>query len=131
MPYQADYVMRLIEQLSGVIRAMKDRLSGGKPQAAEKTDEAATQAISLVLGVDPLVGSRLSPDTLAMMLRLGDVHPDVLPLLAEALELHVQALEAEGRTGEADARRAQAAAVRSAFAIPRGRPTAARSFPPR
>ena len=122
MPYQADYVMRLIEQLSGVIRAMKDRLSGGKPHAAEKTDEAATQAISLVLDVDPLVASRLSPDTLAMMLRLGDVHPDVLPLLAEALELDVQALLAEGRTAEAEARRAQAAAVSSA--TPRGRPTA-------
>ena len=114
MPYQTDYVMRLIEQLSGVIRAMKQRLSSGRPGASDETEETATQAISLVLGVDPLVGSRLSPETLTMMIRLGDVHPDVLPFLAEALELDAQALDADDRGAEAEARRAQAAAVRAA-----------------
>jgi hypothetical protein len=114
MPYQADYVLRLIEQLSGVIRAMKQRLSGGRPGASEESEEAATQAISLVLGVDPLVASRLSPNTLAMMIRLGDVHPDVLALLTEVLDIDAQALDADGRVAEAETRRAQAAAVRSA-----------------
>jgi hypothetical protein len=106
VPYQADYVLRLIEQLSGVIRAAKQRLSGGKPAEPE---DVATQAISLVLDIDPLVASRLSPASLATMIRLGDIHPDVLPLLAEAIEL-----EAAGRTPEAQNRRAQAEAVRSA-----------------
>ena len=109
MPYQSDYVMRLIEQLSGVIRAAKERLGEGKPYEPE---EVATDAIGLVLGMDPLVASRLTPQPLATMLELGDVAPEVLPLLAEAIELDVGALEAAGRTAEAQTRRAQAAAVR-------------------
>jgi hypothetical protein len=110
VPYQADYVLRLIEQLSGFIRGAKERLGVGKPAEPE---EVAGEAISLVLGMDPFVASRLTPQTLATMLQLGDVNRDVLPLLAEAIELDVQALEAGGRTAEAETRRAQAAAVRS------------------
>jgi hypothetical protein len=109
MPYQADYVLRLIEQLSGLIRGARQRLGLAKPAESE---EVAGQAIGLVLGMDPLVASRLSPQTLAAMLELADVHPDVLPLVAEAIELEGEALEAGGRAAEAETRRAQAAAVR-------------------
>ena len=87
MPYQADYVMRLIEQLSGFIRGAKERLGVGKPAELE---EVAGEAISLVLGIDPLVASRLSPQTLTAMLELGDVNPEVLPLLAEAIDVDVR-----------------------------------------
>ena len=110
MPYQADYVLRLIEQLSLLVRGAKQRLGVGKPAESE---EVAGDAIGLVLGMDPRVASRLSPETLAAMLRLSDVNQDVLPLLAEAIELEAQALEAGGRLAEAQTRRAQAAAVRS------------------
>ena len=110
MPFQADYVLRLIEQLSAMIRGAKQRLGVAKPAESE---EVAGQAIGLVLGMDPLVASRLSPPTLAAMLELGDVHPDVLPLLAEAIELDATALEVAGQVAEAETRRAQAAAVRS------------------
>ena len=110
MPYQADYVLRLIEQLSLLVRGAKQRLGVGKPAESE---EVAGDAIGLVLGMDPRVASRLSPETLAAMLRLGDVNPDVLPLLAEAIELDVQALEAERTDGRGQRERpgsAQAAA---------------------
>ena len=110
MPYQSDYVLRLIEQLSDVIRGAKERLGVGRPAEPE---EVTGEAISLVLGMDPLIAPRLTPQTLAAMLQLGDVNRDVLPLLAEAIELEVQALDAGGRTAEAGTRRAQAAAVRS------------------
>jgi hypothetical protein len=117
MPYQSDYVTRLIEQLSGVIRAARERLGEGKPCEPE---DVAAEAIGLVLGMDPLVASRLTPQTLATMLRLGEVHPDVLPLLAEAIELDVETLKAAERTAEAQTRRGQADAVRS-LAGPAGR----------
>jgi hypothetical protein len=109
LPYQADYVLRLIEQLSGLVRAAKQRLGVAKPG---ETEETAGRAIGVVLGVDPLVASRLSPQTLATMIQLGDVHPDVLPLLAEAIEVDADSLETAGRVAEAGTRRAQAAAVR-------------------
>jgi hypothetical protein len=109
VPYQADYVLRLIEQLHVLIRAAKQRLSGGEPPESE---EVAGQAIGLVLGMDPLVAARLTPQTLTTMLHLGDVHPDVLPELAEAIELDAEILSSIGREGEAETRRAQAAAVR-------------------
>ena len=77
MPYQADYVLRLIEQLSFLVRGAKQRLGVGKPAEPE---EVAGDAI--ILGMDPRVASRLSPETLAAMLRLSEVNQDVLPLLA-------------------------------------------------
>ena len=120
MPYQADYVLRLIEQLSGLVRGAKQRRGIAKPAKAEEIvsdrvapDELAGEVIGLVLGIDPLVASRLSPQTLAAMLELGDVSPEVLPLLAEAIELDAGALEACGCWAEAETRRDQAAAVRS------------------
>jgi hypothetical protein len=113
VPFQADYVLRLIEQLNGLISAMKERLSGAGGPSSEEPAGLAAQAISLVLGMDPAVASRLSPQTLVTMIRLGDVHPEILPLLAEAIELEAQALEAAGRAAEAGTRRAQADAVRS------------------
>jgi hypothetical protein len=69
--------------------------------------------MGLVLGLDPLVASRLSPSTLAAMLELGDVSRDVLPLLAAAIEVDAEGLEASGQAADAETRRAQAAAVRS------------------
>ena len=123
MPYQADYVVRLIEQLSGLVRGAKQRLGIAMPAEAEEVvcdrvapEEVAGEAIGLVLGMDPLVASRLSPQTLATMLELGDVSPDVLPLVVEAIELDVVALETAGRWAEAETRRAQAAAVRRTLA---------------
>jgi hypothetical protein len=110
VPYQSDYVLRLIEQLSGLIRGAKRRLGVVKPA---ETEEVAGQAIGLVLGMDPLVASRLTPETLAAMLELGDVNREVLPLLVEAIELDGEVLEACGRRAEAETRRAQAAAVRA------------------
>lgn len=110
MPYQADYVLRLVEQLSALIRGAKQRLGVGKPAEPE---EIAGEAIGMVLGMDPQVASRLSPHTLITMLQLGEVNVDVLPLLVEAIELDAQALEAGGRAAESGTRRAQAAAVRS------------------
>jgi hypothetical protein len=115
MPYQADYVLRLIQQLSGLIRGAKQRLDARRSAESEEVEgqEVAGEAIGLVLGMDPLVASRLTPPTLAAMLQLGEVHQDVLPLLAEAIEVDAQSLEAGGRPAAAVARRAQADAVRS------------------
>lgn len=113
MPYQADYVLRLIEQLSGLIRGAKQRLGVAKPAEAE---EVAGEAIGLVLGMDPCLASRLSPETLAAMLSLSDVDHRVLVLLAEATELEARTLESSGHSREAETRRAQAAAVRSTAA---------------
>jgi hypothetical protein len=110
MPYQSDYVMRLIEQLSGLVRRAAEKLG---VVDSEEPDDIAGQAIGLALGMDPALASRLSPKSLASLLRLNDLDKEVIGLVAQAIELEVETLRARGLTAVAEVRRDQAIAVRS------------------
>jgi len=55
LPYQSDYVLRLIEQITGLIRRAMEKMGLGD---AEEPCELAGQAIGLALGLDPALASR-------------------------------------------------------------------------
>lgn len=110
MQYQSDYVMRLIEQMGGLVRrAMEKMRTGG----AEEPYELAGQAIGLALDMDPSVASRLSPQSMASLLELGNHDDRVIELVAQAIELEAEVLQSAGEMIAAEVRRDQARAVRS------------------
>jgi hypothetical protein len=80
---------------------------------AEEPLEVAGQAIGLALGIDPLLASRLSPQSLASLLELSGLDAGVIELVVQAIELEGESLEARDETTPARFRRDQADAVRS------------------
>ena len=110
MPYQSDYVLRLIEQLGGLMRLAMEKLGAKDP---EERCDIAGQAIGLALGMDPALASQLSPRSLASLLKLSTLDDQVLGLVAQALELEAGTHETRGDMVTAGFRREQASAVRS------------------
>jgi hypothetical protein len=109
MQYQTDYVLRLIEQMGGLVRAAFERVRGGAGDA--ESYEMAQQAIGLALDVDPELVVRLSPSSLAGLVEMSNLDDRVVELIAEALTVEVEALEGQGEIIRAGIRREQAVAV--------------------
>ena len=109
MRYETDYILRLIEELSGVVRQAMGRL---RSLRKDESFEVAGRAIGLALDMDPSVASQLSPESVVSLLRLGEVDDRVVELVARAIELEAQAFEARGEASAAESRRAFAAEVR-------------------
>lgn len=110
MRFQSDYVMRLIEQLSGLVRGAMEKV-GAKD--AEEPREVAGEAIGLALDMDPILAASLSPQSLASMLRLTGLDDRVIALVQQTIEVEALALEHWGDTATARLRHDQADAVRS------------------
>jgi hypothetical protein len=110
LQYQSDYILRLIEQMGGLIRRATEKMRTG---GAEEPYELADQAIGLALDMDPSIASRLSPQSLASLLELGNLDDRVVELVAQAIELEADVLQSGGELIAADVRRDQANAVRS------------------
>ncbi|MFH0915077.1 MAG: hypothetical protein V1912_01345 [bacterium] len=110
MPYQSDYVLRLIEQMGGLIRRSMEKLG---MRDAEEPCEIAGEAIGLALDMDPTLASRLSPQSLAALLELGNLDEHVIELVVQAIELDAEGLQSRGETTAAGVRHEQANAVRS------------------
>ena len=109
MRYQSDYVLRVIEQMAGLIRKALEQFRIGSD---EEPIELAEQALGLALDMDPQTVSRLSPSSLASFLALNLPDDRVLDLVVEALGIEAEALEARGEIVMARLRREQADAVR-------------------
>ena len=110
LQYQTDYVLRLIEELGGLIRLALEKVGAGS--VSEKRGLAG-QAIGLALNMDPGLASDLSPASLAALLRLSDPDERVVALVGQAIEIDATALEESGDPVAAAFRREQAGAVRS------------------
>jgi hypothetical protein len=108
MHYESDYVLRLIEQMGGLVRRAIDRLRIG---SEEETYELADEAVGLALDMDPLILHRLSPQSLVSLLELNNLDDRVIQLVGEALMLQAGALEQSGELVEASVRRDQSRAV--------------------
>lgn len=109
MQYQSDYVLRLIEQMGGLIRRAMERYRVGSD---EEPYDLAAEALGLALELEPTTIERLSPQSLAALLEMKNLDERVLSLVVEALELQADALEREGELVESNVRMQQAAAVR-------------------
>jgi transposase len=108
--HENDYILRLIEELSGLVRAALDRLSLADPS---ESHELGAQAIGLALSLDPELASGLTPRSLSTLLRLGTTDERLLALVQQALEIEAATLERSGDAAAAGFRRGQAEAVRS------------------
>ena len=108
--YQTDYIIRLIEQLSGLIRGAVERL-GMKEAGASQ--QLAGQAIGLALGMDPELASSLSAQSLAAMFSIGSPDDRITELVLQAIELEATVLDDRGDATTARLRHEQAAALRS------------------
>ncbi len=107
--YQTDYILRLIEQLSGLIHGAVERLGA---KEVEEPVELAGQAIGLVLDMDPCVASRLSPQSLLSLVRISNLDNRIIEMVGQAIELEAAALEGQDTT-TAEFRHEQAKALRS------------------
>jgi hypothetical protein len=110
MQYQSDYVLRLIEQMGGLVRRALEMLRMGNE---EEPYELAEEAIALALDIDPRVASRMSPQSLTSLLELNNLDDRVIELVGEALIVQADALERTGELVDAGVRREQSAAVMS------------------
>ena len=110
MPYQTDYVLRLIEQLGAMIRQALEKLGVKDP---EEPCRLAGQAIGAALAMDPALASSLSPQSLVSLLELSEADSRVLELVAQATEVEAAALENRGDVAASEFRHEQANAVRS------------------
>lgn len=108
MQYQSDYVLRLIEQMGGLVRRAMEMLRYGNE---EEPYELADEAIGLALDMDPRVTSRLAPRSLASLLEMNNLDDRVIGLVGEALAVQADALERSGELVDARVRREQSAAV--------------------
>ena len=108
MPYQTDYVLRLVEQLSGLIRRAIEKLGVA---GAKEPSEVGGRAIGLALGLDLSVASELSPQSIVALLELGNLDVRVIKLVAEAIEFESKVHWTRGEKTEI--RREQASAVRA------------------
>lgn len=107
--YQSDYILRLIEQMGGLIRRALERLRLGEHA---ESYELTRQAISLALDMDPELVSRLSPASLRSLIEMANLDDRVVTLVADAFELEALVLERSGDMMEAETMRQQAAIVR-------------------
>ena len=108
MQYQSDYVLRLIEQLGGLVRRAIEMHRIGSD---EETYELAEEAIGLALDIDPQLASRLSPQSLASLLEMNNLDDRVIELVGKALAIQGDALERVGELMQASVRRQQSEAV--------------------
>jgi len=108
--YQSDYMLRLIEQMGGLILKATEMLRTG---GAKESYELADQAIGLALDLTPSVASRLSPQGLVSLLELSSLDDRVIGLIAQAIELEADALLSNGELVAASVRKEQASAVRT------------------
>lgn len=109
MQYQSDYVLRLIEQLGGLVRRALEMVRQGSD---EEPYELADEAIALALDLHPSLASRLSPASFSSLLEMRNLDDRVIELVADALSVQGDVLERSGELVEARVRREQADAVR-------------------
>ncbi len=90
MRYQTDYILRLIEQLRGLVHGALERLGA---KEGEESFDLAGQAIGLVLDMDADVASRLAPQSLMSLFRLSNLDDHIIELVGQAIEIEAAALE--------------------------------------
>lgn len=116
MQYQSDYILRLIEQMGGLIRRALERLRMG--EGTDEPLELTEQALGLVVEMDPRTFLRLAPQSMVAILEIGGFDPRVSAGVVEALEAQAEIYEMAGELELAAMRHEQAAAVRSASERP-------------
>ena len=97
---QRDYILRLIEQMGGVLAELRRRILGRKADPASVQDEL--MSVSGRAGFDLELLRGFEGDTLRMLVApTGEVEPARCWMMAEVLYLDGLEAEVEGRTDDA------------------------------
>ena len=113
MQYQSDYVLRIIEQMGVALRRAFERYRDG--EGAGEPLEMTSEAIGLVVDMDPRLFLRLDPQSMVSFVEISGFDDRLVVKLVEALTLEADILESEGNLMEAGVRRNQAAALTDAI----------------
>jgi hypothetical protein len=92
--YQKDYILRIIEQMGALLRAM---VSGIREQRPQDVREASREALTLLLGLPPEVTDSLTPDGLVTVLSVGGRFESTRGVLAA--EVYVRRAQADTIAG--------------------------------
>jgi len=104
--YQKDYILRIIEQLGTLLRAMVGAL---KEQRPEDVRDASREALTLLFGIPPELTDSLAPSGLITLLSVGgEFDAKRGRLAAEVYVRRVQADELDGLAESSEDDRAKA-----------------------
>jgi hypothetical protein len=95
--YQKDYILRIIEQMGALLRAM---VAGIREQRPQDVREASREALTLLLGLPPEVTDSLTPDGLVTVLSVGGSFESTRGVLAA--EVYVRRAQADAIAGLAE-----------------------------
>ena len=112
MTLQQDYLMQLIEQFTTAIRRARSRAEGEDYQAAA---DAMDAAITSATGIDASTLFSLSPESIAAILSVTGVDPNVTEYIAKSMQLQSHFLGKAGDAFSSDLRLRQAEAIASAY----------------
>lgn len=110
MRYHDDTIVRLVEQMGGLLRTAQERM---RDSSYDEAYELAGEMVGLALGMEPALIARLSPQALSSAIEITSHDDRVVLLLAEALETESSACESRGDLIEARLHADQAVAVRN------------------
>lgn len=107
--FQSDYILRIIEQFSTVLRRMIASMREARPEAALELSE---EALGLALDMDPKLALSLDAESLMFLAGMGsEPDPVRLLLLAEVLAVRVEAFRASGEHEAAEREHARVLVV--------------------
>lgn len=107
--FQSDYILRIIEQFSTVLRRMIASMREARPEEALELSE---EALGLALDMDPKLALSLDAESLMFLAGMGsEPDPVRLLLLAEVLAVRVEAFRASGELEAAEREHARVLVV--------------------
>ena len=110
MAIREDYLMRQILDLAIAIAREMRRRSGDDPDIDE-----LERAIGDTVNMDPELFFSLDPDSMVLMLQIGELGDDAAAYVVHAMLIDAMFLQAEGKIGLGELRQRQAEAIASAY----------------
>ncbi|MBR2522483.1 MAG: hypothetical protein IKE61_05105 [Coriobacteriales bacterium] len=110
MAIRQDYLMRMILDLATAIAKALRGQGDGNPDIDD-----LEFAIGDAVNMDPELFFSLDPDSMVLMLQIGDLGDEAASFVVRSMLLDAMFLQAEGKIGLGELRRRQAEAIASAF----------------
>lgn len=111
--FENDYIMRMILQLSRVLRRSLIKEYPSPESEIQDIEGKVAEALDL----DPRLMFKLEPESLVSLLQLGNVDPVLAVYAVRSIYYESDLLEDKGDLEKAELRRAQADAIAQAYGI--------------
>jgi len=109
--YEQDYILRIIQQMGVMLRAM---IAGIREHRPDDVRQTSREALTLLLGVPPELTDSLTPDGLITLMSVGGVFEAKRGLLAA--EVFVRRAQADAMSGLVESAAADTARARRLLA---------------